>query len=45
VHPRGGAVDVVPSGPLTGLKREEAVAFSHQLAQRFARRLGIPVYL
>ncbi len=45
VHPRIGAVDVVPITVLMGLSREQAVAFSHRLAQRFARELRVPVYL
>ncbi|MEN3001582.1 MAG: glutamate formimidoyltransferase [Armatimonadota bacterium] len=45
VHPRLGAVDVVPLVVLGGITREQAVAFSHRLAQRFARQLGVPVYL
>ncbi|MDM7460750.1 MAG: glutamate formiminotransferase, partial [bacterium] len=44
-HPRIGAVDVVPFVPLEGLTREEAVAFSRQVAKSFARRLRVPVYL
>ncbi|MCX7924961.1 MAG: glutamate formimidoyltransferase [Fimbriimonadales bacterium] len=44
-HPRIGAVDVVPFVPLEGLTREQAVAFSHQVAKSFARRLRVPVYL
>ncbi len=44
-HPRIGAVDVVPFVPLEGLTREAAVAFSHQVARSFARRLRVPVYL
>lgn len=45
VHPRIGAVDVVPLVILGGISLEQAVAFSHRLAQRFARRLRVPVYL
>lgn len=45
VHPRIGAVDVVPLVVLSGLSREQAVAFSHRLAQRFAQQLRVPVYL
>lgn len=44
-HPRIGAVDVVPFVPLSGLTREQAVAFSHRAAKSFARRLHVPVYL
>jgi glutamate formiminotransferase len=45
VHPRIGAVDVVPFVPLEGLTRAEAVAWSHAVARSFARRLCVPVYL
>jgi glutamate formiminotransferase len=45
VHPRIGAVDVVPFVPLEGLTRAEAVAWSHAVARSFARRLRVPVYL
>jgi len=45
VHPRMGAVDVVPFVLLEGLSREEAVAWSHAVARSFARRLRVPVYL
>lgn len=45
VHPRIGAVDVVPFVPLRGMTQEEAVQFSHQVARRFARLLRVPVYL
>lgn len=44
-HPRIGAVDVVPFVPLEGLTREQAVAFSRQVAKSFARQLRVPVYL
>lgn len=44
-HPRIGAVDVVPFVPLSGLTREQAVAFSQRVAKSFARRLRVPVYL
>lgn len=45
VHPRIGAVDVVPFVPLSGLTLEEAIAFSRRVARAFARQLGVPVYL
>ncbi|GBC93270.1 Glutamate formimidoyltransferase [bacterium HR15] len=44
-HPRIGAVDVVPLVILRDISREQAVAFSHRLARRFARQLQVPVYL
>lgn len=45
VHPRIGAVDVVPFVPMEGISQAEAVAFSYQVARSFARRLRVPVYL
>ena len=44
-HPRMGATDVCPLIPITGVSMEEAISFSHQLAQRVALELYIPVYL
>jgi glutamate formiminotransferase / 5-formyltetrahydrofolate cyclo-ligase len=45
VHPRVGAVDVVPFVPLGGTPMEEAVAAAERLASEVARRFGLPVYL
>jgi glutamate formiminotransferase len=45
VHPRVGAVDVVPFVPLGDTPMEVAVAAAHRLAPEVARRFGLPVYL
>lgn len=45
VHPRIGAVDVVPFVPLGETPMEEAVAAAHRLAPAVAERFGLPVYL
>lgn len=44
VHPRIGATDVCPLVPLSGITMDEAVVYSHQLAERVGAS-GIPVYL
>jgi glutamate formiminotransferase len=45
VHPRVGAVDVVPFVPLGATPMEEAVAAAGALAAEVADRFGLPVYL
>lgn len=45
VHPRVGAVDVVPFVPLGDTPMEVAVAAAERLASEVARRFGLPVYL
>jgi glutamate formiminotransferase len=45
VHPRVGAVDVVPFVPLGRTPMEEAVAAAEELAAEVARRFALPVYL
>lgn len=45
VHPRVGAVDVVPFVPLGETPMEVAVAAAERLGAEVARRFGIPVYL
>lgn len=45
VHPRVGAVDVVPFVPLGDAPMELAVAAAESLAPEVARRFGLPVYL
>lgn len=44
VHPRIGALDVLPFVPLHGMDMAGAAALAHRAAARIAR-LGIPVYL
>jgi glutamate formiminotransferase len=44
VHPRIGALDVVPFVPLRGLSMEEAVARARALGETLARTHGVPVY-
>ena len=44
VHPRVGALDVLPFVPLHGIGMAEAVRLSRRVGARIAR-LGIPVYL
>lgn len=45
VHPRIGAVDVVPFVPLDGTPMAAAVAAAEELAAAVARRFALPVYL
>lgn len=45
VHPRVGAVDVVPFVPLGDTAMEVAVAAAERLAAEVARRFDLPVYL
>lgn len=44
VHPRLGAVDVVPFIPLGKTKMAEAVELAHLFGRRFNERFGVPVY-
>lgn len=44
VHPRLGAVDVIPLIPLQGITQAEAVSFSHALGQRLATEFQVPIY-
>lgn len=45
VHPRVGAVDVVPFVPLGDTPMEAAVAAAEELAAEVADRFGLPVFL
>ena len=45
VHPRIGAVDVVPFVPLQGATMEECVALARSTAALVAERLHVPVFL
>ncbi len=44
VHPRLGAVDVVPFVPLGRTKMEEAIDAAHLFGRQFYERFGVPVY-
>lgn len=44
VHPRIGAVDVVPFIPLEGAKMSDAVACAHRFGRAFAAEHGVPVF-
>jgi glutamate formiminotransferase len=44
VHPRTGAVDVLPVIPLRQAGREEAVALAHAIGADLASELALPVY-
>ena len=45
VHPRVGAVDVVPFVPLTGSSMADAVAAARRVGAAIAADYGVPVYL
>lgn len=45
VHPRMGAVDVIPIVPLNGAAMDEAVALARGVGKRLGDELGLPVYL
>jgi glutamate formiminotransferase / formiminotetrahydrofolate cyclodeaminase len=44
VHPRIGAVDVIPMVPITGITMDETIKLSYALAEQIVAELGIPVY-
>lgn len=44
VHPRIGALDVLPFVPLAGTEMSEATASAHRVGRRIAEELGVPVY-
>jgi glutamate formiminotransferase len=44
VHPRVGALDVLPFVPLAGLSMEDARSSARRVGMRLAHELGIPVY-
>ena len=44
VHPRIGAVDVLPFVPVEGVTLEECVRLAEQTGQEIWRRFGVPVY-
>lgn len=44
VHPRIGALDVLPFVPLCGLTMDDARASAHRVGRRLAREVGVPVF-
>jgi glutamate formiminotransferase len=44
VHPRLGAIDVVPFIPLGTAKMKDAVDIAHRFGKEFSSRFGVPVY-
>ncbi len=44
VHPRVGAIDVVPFVPLEGAEMSDAVACAHRFGRTFAAGHGVPVF-
>jgi glutamate formiminotransferase len=44
VHPRIGAVDVVPFVPLRGASMKDAVEAAHRFGHAFGEKNGVPVY-
>jgi len=44
VHPRLGAVDVVPFVPLLDAGMEEAVRLAYSFGRQFFKKFGVPVY-
>ena len=45
VHPCIGATDVVPFVPIQGVTMQDCIRLAHQLGNKVATDLGIPVYL
>jgi glutamate formiminotransferase/formiminotetrahydrofolate cyclodeaminase len=44
-HSRMGATDVCPFVPVSGVTMEDCIQLAHELGERVAKELGIPVYL
>ncbi len=44
-HSRMGATDVCPLVPVSGVTMEDCIRFAHELGERVAKDLKIPVYL
>jgi glutamate formiminotransferase / 5-formyltetrahydrofolate cyclo-ligase len=44
VHPRIGAVDVVPVVPVAGITMDECIDLSYQIGNDIAHHLAVPVY-
>jgi glutamate formiminotransferase/formiminotetrahydrofolate cyclodeaminase len=44
VHPRMGALDVLPFVPVRGVTLEDCIHLAHAAGERIARETGVPVY-
>jgi glutamate formiminotransferase len=44
VHPRIGALDVLPFVPVRGVTLEDCIHLAHRAGARIAREVGVPVY-
>jgi len=44
VHPRVGALDVLPFVPVRGVTLEDCIHLAHAAGARIAREVGVPVY-
>lgn len=44
VHPRIGALDVLPFVPVRGVTLEDCIHLAHAAGERIAREVGVPVY-
>ncbi len=44
-HPRMGATDVVPFIPVTNISKEEAIAFSKEVAKEASEKYALPIFL
>lgn len=44
VHPRVGALDVLPFVPVRGVTLEDCIHLAHAAGERIARETGVPVY-
>jgi glutamate formiminotransferase len=45
VHPRLGALDVLPFVPVRGATLEDCITLAHRAGERIWRELSVPVYL
>ena len=43
-HPRIGATDVIPFIPVSNVSMEECVVIAHEVGEKIAKELGVPVY-
>jgi len=44
VHPRLGALDVLPFVPMAGVTVDDCVRHAHEAGERIAREVGVPIY-